>query len=307
MRTSIATLAVLVVAFRGTLDAQSRPDTLQHAEGDSHPPKLAFGTSAGVMRFGDGGHERAISVAVSASLPHGFSVSVNPTYAWAQAAPTAAATTGTLSPAAPVQGVADLPVSIGYSHSLAGGWSPGFNVSLGATLPIGDTTTVGSGETSMGANLGMWMAPADGWSLSAGAGHSLANNFASGLGAIAPTTVSLGLGHDVGPASLNFGYSTEMGAMPTGTTHSQNFIGGVSTTVGGRWTLSADGSVGRADGTQSWALSLGIGTTIAEVGQVNPYAAAQRLASAFGKGRSFGNSRSTAAKAAMHKKGKKIN
>lgn len=304
MRLVIGALSMLTVVAQTPLGAQTKADTLQHATEVVGSRRVTFGVSAGAMHFGDGGHERAISSAIGVSLPLGFSVGVNPTYAWAQAAPSVDATTGRLLAAAPVQGVADLPVSVGYSHGLPGAWSPGFYVSLGATLPTGDTTTVGSGETALGTNFGAWLEPVPGWSLSVDAGRSLSNGFASMLGAIGPTSVSVGASHAVGPVSLNLGYSTEAGAMPAGTTHSQNYVGGMSLPLGGDARFSVDGSLGRADGTQSWALSAGIGTTIASVGQVNPYAAAQRLASAFGHGRSMGKSRSTAAKAAAAAKAK---
>jgi len=268
---------------------------------------LTFGASAGAMHFGDGGHERAMSAALGIALPHGFSLSVNPTYAWAQAAPTIDAITGRSVMPAQVQGMADLPVGIGYSHALPGPGSPGFYASLGATLPTGDTTAVGGGETSFGANFGVWMEAGAGWSLGAGAGHTLSNGYASGLGSIAPTTVSLSASHGVGPASMNIGYSTEMGAMPAGTTHSQNFSGGASVPLGGALALNVSGSLGRADGTQSWALAAGLGTTFADVAQVTPFAAVGQLASALGMGRSLGKSRSAAAKAAVaaRKAGKK--
>ncbi len=297
MRYPTAAVLLALVAAGSNAAAQSKADTTQHADGSGSGGVFAYGLSTGAMHFGDGGHERALSAALTATLPHGFSIGVNPTYAWAQAAPTISST-GQRVRSAPVQGLADLPVSVGYSHSLPGSWSPGFYVSLGATLPTGDTATVGSGETALGLNSGVWMEPADGWSLGFDAGHSLSNDFASGLGSIAPTTVSLGASHDVGKASLSFAYSTEVGAMPTGTTHSQNFAGGASIPLGGSYSMKLSGSVGRADGAQSWALAVGFGTTIADVAQVSPFAAASQLMNALGKGRSLGSSRSAAAKAA---------
>lgn len=297
MRNALALVAAVVV-FRGAVAvAQTKPDTLKQSEGSGSTGIFTFGTSVGTMQFGDGGHERAVSAAVGAALPHGFSIGVNPTYAWAQAAPTVGST-GQLIKSSPVQGLADLPVSLGFSHSLPGAWSPGFYVSLGATLPTGDTKTVGSGETAFGLNGGMWMEPVAGWSLGFDAGHSLSNDFASGLGSIAPTTVGVNASHELGRLSLSLGYSTEMGAMPVGTTHSQNFAGGASVPISEGFALKVSGSVGRADGAQSWAMSIGLGTTIADVAQVSPFAAASQLVNALGKGRSLGKSRSAAAKAA---------
>lgn len=285
--------ASLVACAR--LGAQSPADTLKQAELAEHHVAFTYGVSTGALHFGDGGHERALSGAVGVQLPHGFSLSVNPTYAWAQAAPSINATTGQSVRPAPVQGMADLPVGVGYWHSFnkLGLWA-----GLGATFPTGDTLTVGSGEASYGANVSVSVDPTENWSVSMGAGHSLSNDYAAGLGTIAPTSVSLGASHKFGAVTANAGYSTEMGAMPVGTTHSQTISGGASVPLGGDVALTLDGSTGRADGANSWAMALGIGTTFAGVAQVNPFAAASRLAAAFGTGRSMSKSRSTAAKAA---------
>jgi len=290
---SLVIVASLAVA--APLAAQSPADTLKHAEQPAPHVAFTYGISTGTLHFGDGGHERGLSGALGVQLPFGFSASVNPTYAWAQAAPSMDATTGKLVQPAAVQGMADLPVSLGYWHSLGklGVWA-----ALDATFPTGDTLTVGSGQAAYGANLDVSVEPTDGWSMSAGAGHSLSNYYATDLGTIAPTSVSLGASHKFGPVSADAGYSTEMGAMPVGTTHSHNFTGGVSVPLAGDMSLSLDGGVGRADGARSWAMSIGIGTTLASVGQVTPFAAARRLASAFGTGRSMGKSRSAAAQAA---------
>ncbi|HEY3286124.1 MAG TPA: hypothetical protein VGJ96_03275 [Gemmatimonadaceae bacterium] len=286
---------ILSLAIAASAGGQSAPDTVQQAD---HPRFASFGVSGGVMHFGDGGYERAVSAAIAASLSHGFSLSVNPTFAWAQAAPTADAITGRMVTPPLVHGLADLPVNVGFYHALPGAWSPSFSVSLGATLPIGDTTKVGSGEVGLGANIGVGVAPVEGWSFGAGAGHTLSNEYASGLGSIAPTTVSLDVSHSVGHAELNLGYSTEMGVMPVGTTHSQNFAGGASFPLGGAAALTVSGSTGTADGVRSWAMAVGIGTTFADVARVSPFGAVSQLANALGKGRSLSKSRSTAAKTA---------
>lgn len=289
----LVVVAALVAAAR--LGAQTPADTLKQAEQPAPHVAFTYGVSTGVLHFGEGGHERGLSGALGVQLPFGFSASVNPTYAWAQAAPSVDATTGKLVTPAAVSGMADLPVSLGYWHSLGklGVWA-----GLGATFPTGDTLTVGSGQASYGANLDLSVEPADGWSMSIGAGHSLSNDYAAGLGTIAPTSVSFGASHKFGSVSANAGYSTEMGAMPVGTTHSQSISGGASLPLGGDFALTLDGSTGRADGATSWAMSIGIGTTVAGLAQVSPFAAAKRLAAAFGTGRSMGKSRSAAAKAA---------
>lgn len=296
MRAAFALLAALAAATPAR--AQSATDSLRANHEDNSPHLAQFGISGGSMHFGDGGYERAVSAAIAASLPHGFSLIVNPTYAWAQAAPTVNSATGQAVTPAPVRGVTDLPVSVGYYHTLPGAWSPGVFVSIGATLPTGDTTAVGSGELGLGANLGVGFAPVENWSVGAGAGHTLSNGYASGLGSIAPTTVSLDVSHAVGRAELSLGYSTELGVMPVGTTHSQNFAGGASLHLGGETALAVSGSAGTADGVHSWAMAVGVGTTFADVARVSPFGAVSQLTNALGKGRSMGMSRSTAAKAA---------
>ena len=306
MRPAYALL--LSAALASAASAQTTPDTTQQSEKNDRSGIASFGVAGGTIHFGDGGYERAISAALVASLSHGFFVSVNPTYAWAQAAPSVDATTGLSVTPAPVHGIADLPVSLGYWHTLPGSWSPSFGLSLGATLPIGDTTKVGSGETAFGANFDLSVEPVSGWSVGAGTGHSLSNGYASGLGSIAPTTVSFNLTRSAGPVDVNVGYATEMGPMPAGTSHSQTVLGGASFSLGGSASLNVSGSTGTADGVRSWAAAVGVGTTFADVARVSPFAAASRLANALGKGRTMGSSRSTAAKAAAaaRKMGKKF-
>lgn len=301
-RSSVVAFAapcILAAAFASPLNAQTGADTLHRSDRAAHQVSWTYGTSAGALHFGDGGHERAISAVLSAELLPGLTVNVNPTYAWAQAAPTANATTGALVTPAPVHGLADLPVGVSWSHALPGAFSPGVSVGLGATLPVGDTMAVGSGQTSVGANLGLSVAPAEGWWVGAGAGHSLANDWASSLGAIAPTSVWLGASREFGRIGVSGGYSTEVGAMPIGTTHSQNFSAGATVPLGSGLSLALNGSTGRADGASSWAVSAGLGTTFAEVAQVSPFAAMQALTNTFGAGRGQGKSRSVAAKAAQ--------
>lgn len=295
MRLSALLAAACLLA--GTAHAQSRTDTTT-ANDAGGGQRITAGVASGVMHFGDGGRERALSATVGIALPHGFAISVSPTYAWAQAAPTADATTGRLVSAPTVSGLADIPVGVSYSRSLPGSWAPGIWAGIGAVLPTGDTTTVGGGETSVGLDVSMWAEPGAGFSLSAGAGHSLSNAWASGLGSIAPTTVSLGVAHAVGIATLNAGYSTEVGTMPTGTTHSQNFAAGAKVPLGKEFGFALNGSVGHADGASSWALSASIGTAFADVASVSPANALGQLAQALGSGRSLGSSRSAAAKAA---------
>jgi hypothetical protein len=290
----------LVVA--ATAGAQSHADTLQHGTGERHQVNWSYGVSAGAMHFGGGGHEQALAAIVGAEILPGLSLSVNPTYATAQAAPSIDATTGRLVSSPSVHGLGDLPVGLGYWHSFGGAWEPGLYLSLGATLPTGDTATVGSGETSFGTNASLSLTPVTGWSVDLGAGHSLSNDYAAGLGTIAPTAVSMSVSHAIGKASLSASYSTEAGAMPVGTTHSQTFGAGASVPLFGSFALTADASAGHADGESSWAVAVGVGTTFAGVGQVSPV---QRLAQAFGKGSSKGKTRSTAAKLAHGKKSKR--
>lgn len=283
----------------GTAGAQARPDSVSHGAPERHHVNWSYGVSAGAMGFGGGGHEQAISATLNAELLPGFSIGVNPTYATAQAAPSVDATTGRSVSSPTVSGLGDLPVSLGYWHSFDGAWSPGLWVSLGATFPTGDTSTVGSGETSVGTNASFSFTPVKGWSLDLGAGHSLSNDFSAGLWTIAPTSVSFGVSHAIGEGSLSANYSTEAGTMPVGTTHSQNVGVGASIPLWGSFSLHADASSGRADGNTGWAVAVGIGTSFAGVGQVSPV---QRLAQAFGRGSQHGKSRSAAAKLAHGKK-----
>lgn len=75
----------------------------------------------------------------------------------------------------------DLPVTIGVSHRISGPWAPSMGFSLGVTLPTGDTTTVGSGTTALGASHNVGFSPSDHFSFGLGAARSLSDGYSAGL------------------------------------------------------------------------------------------------------------------------------
>ncbi|HEX7939139.1 MAG TPA: hypothetical protein VF483_09130, partial [Gemmatimonadaceae bacterium] len=107
------------------------------------------GVAAGSLRFSSGATESALGATVAARAMDWFDVSANPTFAWTRTV-AVQATPSTLIPARTVSGFTDLPVSFGVSHALPGAWSPSFSLSLGVTLPTGDTAGLGSGHTALG-------------------------------------------------------------------------------------------------------------------------------------------------------------
>ena len=242
-----------------------------------------FGVAAGQMRFADASKESALGVTISARAWDWLDVSVNPTYAWAQGAPTQSGT-ALPQPGRSVSGLTDLPVTIGLSHLMPGPWSPSLGLSLGMTLPTGDTTTVGSGVTALGANLNLGFSPAENFSFGFGAGRSLSDGYSAGLASASPTSLALSTMFTAGAVSLGISLAGDVGAVPSGSERGRSIAGGVAIPVGGRMSLNFDGSSGLGSGAHSWAYTAGIGTTASGIvaATVAPY---QRLRQAFGMGR----------------------
>lgn len=303
MRSLVAMYVVVLLVASVRLVAQSPSATPRHDTTDRHHASVSFGLSAGTLSYGKGGSQQSVAAVLSAELLPGFSVSVNPSFASAQLAPTVDATTGALVPSHTVRGMSDLPIDVGYWHSFTGRWSPGIGLSLGGTLPTADTATGGAGSATVGTTVSFSVEPAEGWSMDASAGRSLSNGYATALGSVGSTSLSVGGSRSIGGGSVSANYYTEAGALPAGTTPSRSVGVGVTVPLWGDVVLNVDASSGRADGASHRAVAVGVGTTFADVGST-ALGSAQRLSRAFGKGRKLGKTRSAAAKANRPKKTK---
>jgi hypothetical protein len=273
-----------------SLNAQSpapKDTTKKTAGNDStaDEPARTFSTGVGYgqLQFSDGSRERAFGASVGIHLFGFMDISVSPTYAWATSAPLVVTPTLTRR-GRTVSGLADLPVSIGVSHGfydLAG--SPSVSLSLGATLPIGDTTAVGGGTVGTGLSLDFGMQPAEAVSLNFGVGHALSSGYSVGLASSSTTSLGAGGSFQLGKVGLSVGYSADVGTAEVGYENARSVSGGVNIPLMAGYGLNLDGSLGLTKGAPDWVYSIGIGTTTASIAAVSarPYKA---LARAFGAG-----------------------
>lgn len=257
------------------------------AQTPSDPMQWAFGAAAGQLRFSDGARESALGLTIGAQAWGWLDVSVNPTYAWAESAPVAAGSGG-LMQRRRVSGMTDLPVSVGVSHELPGPWAPSIGVSLGITLPTGDTATLGAGTTGVGGNLDVGFSPAENVSFDVGAGRSFSDGFSAGLASSASTSLALSTLFKVGPAGIGLTVAGDVGAVPVGFENGRSIGGGVSVPIAGNISLNLDGSAGLTKGSLDWTYAVSIGTTPSGVvaATTAPY---QRLRRAFGIGTKIKN------------------
>ena len=286
-------LPVLALIVASSAVAQTPPDSSKNARKevasgsgeDSTEARVrwAAGVSAGQLRFSDGAEERAIGAALAVRLWGWLDVSVNPTYAWARGAPVQLALRTI--PGRQVQGLTDLPVSVGVSHGFSRAWSPSLGLSLGVTLPTGDSATVGGGSvTAVGANASVGIAPAENFFLGFGAGRTISKGYSAELASSSSTSLSASAGLTIGSVGLNTSYSFDVGAVETDYESARSLAGGINIPLIGDVALNLDGSSGLTKGAPNWALSFGIGTTTASLSSVAvaPY---QRLRTVFGAGR----------------------
>ena len=284
----IAPLAFLLLA--ASLHAQSttaKDTTKKIATNDSTADEPSRRVSAGVgygqLAFSDGSRERAFGASVGIHLFSFMDISVSPTYAWATSAPLVL-TTGLTRPGRTVSGLADLQVSIGVSHGfndIPG--SPSVSFSLGATLPIGDTTAVGSGTAGTGISLDFGIQPTDVMSLYFGVGHALTSGYSTALSSSSTTSLGVGGSFQLGRVGLSVGYSADVGTAEVGYENARSVSGGFNIPVFADYALNLNGSVGLTKGAPDWVYAIGIGTTTASISAVSarPYNA---LARAFGAG-----------------------
>lgn len=275
--------AVAVHAQTPTPKNTTKKNAAADTTADEPARLFSAGVGYGQLGFSDGSRERAFGASVGVHLFGFVDISVSPTYAWATSAPLIVTPTLTR-PGRTVSGLADLPVSIGVSHGfedLPG--LPSVSLSLGATLPIGDSTAVGTGSAGSGLSLDFGMQPAEGLSLNFGVGHALSSGYSVGLASSSTTSLGAGGTFQLGKVGLSVGYSADVGTAEVGYENARSVSGGVNIPLMAGYALNLDGSRGLTKGAPDWVYSVGIGTTTASIVAVSarPYKA---LARAFGAG-----------------------
>lgn len=282
--------ALVALLFAVSLQAQSpaKTDTtkkpvVNDTTADNSERRFSAGVGYGQLAFSDGSRERVLGATINGHFFGFLDISVNPTYAWATSAPVVVAPRLTR-PARTVSGLADLPLSIGVSHGFENAsMAPSISLSLGATLPVGDTTAVGSGTTGSGLNLDFGLQPTDAISLNLGIGHALSSGYSSALASSSTTSLGFGGTAQLGAVGLTLGYSTDIGMAEVGYENARSLSAGVNIPLMAGYALNLDGSRGLTNGAPDWVYSIGIGTTAVSIAAVSarPYRA---LARAFGAG-----------------------
>src|SRR5712692_799930 len=182
------------------------------------------------------------------------------------------------------RGLGDLPLSVAVEQELPGPWSPDFAASLSVTLPTGSTQCgLGSGQTSVGLDLGAGVSPVDPVHLSVGASRGLSGvSSQSALTAPKATSLSMDASVDLAEgwtASLSF--SGDFGQVDSTQALSRALGFGASHSLGKRLAVTLDGSAGLTAGSPRWALSFGIGTTFSGTSPVGANSPFRRLKGTF--------------------------
>ncbi len=181
-------------------------------------------------------------------------------------------------------GLGDLPLVVATDHTLPGVWSPVIGAALVATLPTGSSSCgLGSGETGVGLDGGLTVAPAEQWQLSASASRNL-----GGLGSqsvlSAPRATALRLESAYGindrwTAGLAFG--ADVGATDSTQALSRVIGAGGSYRIAGDMAVTLDATRGLTSASPQWVLSVGLGTVFVGPSPVNPTSPLRRLRTGF--------------------------
>ena len=262
--------------------ASAPTDTARDArDEESSGQSFLFGVAGGALSYDAGRSEQALGAVLRWVPVRWLSLSATPTSVRASESATTTLTNRTRS------GLTDLPLEASASHGFHGvPWSPSLALSLGVTLPVGDTASgLGSGEVGYSTSGGVGFAPIDGLWVHVGAGRSLTrfsvqSAFSSGTGwgdISAGTSISehveasASFSGDVGGVDSTLGRSTSLG-------------GGLTFGLGRLGTLNVSGSHGMTGVAPKWSISVGIGTAFPYLNHLGGSSPAATLQQSFGGG-----------------------
>jgi len=184
-------------------------------------------------------------------------------------------------------GAGDLPVSAAAFHGFASPGSAVIAAALTLVLPVGNAACgLGSGNTSLGLDVGAGVSPSRRLHLSADASRSLSGLSAqSALSAPHATAVRADAGYDISSrwrASASLG--ADVGAVDSTQGLSRVLGAGAGYRLSAPVTLTLDGSIGLAAASPKWALSIGIGSAFAGTSPVSLSSPLRRLKTTFAGG-----------------------
>jgi hypothetical protein len=287
----------------------TKADTAQDDSDDDETGgrTFLFGVAGGALSYDAGRSEQALGVVLRWLPVRWFSLSTTPTTVRAREIASSAL------PATSRSGLTDIPVEATVSQGFSRmPWSPSVALTLGATLPVGDTASgLGSGEVGYSASGGVGFSPAERIWVHIGAGRSLTrfsvqSAFSSGTGwgdASIGTNLTDRLGASVG-------FSTDLGAVDSSLARSTSLEGGMSVGLGRAGTLNVTGSHGVSGTAPQWSIAIGVGTAFPYLNHLGGSSPNSTLQDSFGGGthglsNGKGNAGGNATAAANRGRGKK--
>ena len=243
--------------------------------------------NAGMMQFPGVASEQAFGAVLLLRPTHWLTLDINPVYAIAHTAPDSAIVAGrtVLLPSGRVRGMVDLPISADARYEFEGAWSPAIGLSLGVTLPTGDSTGVGVGRATAGAGIALDVSPSDKVNVSIALEHDLFGDYGTGLANSARTAISIGSTARLGLAGLGLSFSSSVGST-VGAAVSELLTGGVQWDVAPGVALHASVARGLTSDSPTWSVGFGVMFFSADLRDEfsDPY---DRLRETFGIGRVF--------------------
>ena len=189
-------------------------------------------------------------------------------------------------------GSGDLPLSADAFHAFATPGSPVIAAALTVVLPTGNAACgLGSGQTSVGLDLGAGASPSPRLHLAADASRSIGGGLSAQSTLSAPHATSLRgeASYDLSPRwTTNVSLGADVGQVDSTQALSRTLGAGLIHAVG-RLTLTLDASVGLSTASPKWALSVGLGRVFAGTSPVSPSSGLRRLKSNFTGGVSRGS------------------
>ena len=189
-------------------------------------------------------------------------------------------------------GFGDLPLSADAFHAFATPGSPVVAAALTVVLPAGNAACgLGSGETSLGLDVGAGVSPSRRLRVSADASRSVSGlSSQSALAAPHATSLRAEAGYDISPRwTADVSLGADVGRSDSTQALSRVLGAGASHVLAGAVALAVDGSVGLSAASPRWTLAVGVGTAFTGISPVSPSSSLQRLKSAFGGGVSRGS------------------
>ena len=177
-------------------------------------------------------------------------------------------------------GLGDVPLTADAFHAFATPGSPVVAAALTVVLPAGNASCgLGSGNTSVGLDLGAGVSPSQRLRLSADASRSVSGLSAqSALAAPHATSLRAEAGYDITPrwtADLSLG--ADIGRSDSTQALSRVLSAGAIHVLTGSVALALDGSVGLSAASPKWTLAVGVGTAFTGISPVSPSSSLRRL------------------------------